>query len=59
MPFHFLYDRALINSRLDLIEQSPDLNAVVIDMKSDYGEIAWDPQNPIAAGARRPSTKTS
>jgi hypothetical protein len=48
VPFHFLYDRALINSRLDLIEQSPDLNAVVIDMKSDYGEVAWDPQNPIA-----------
>lgn len=48
VPFHFLYDRALINSRLDLIEQSPDLNAVVIDIKSDYGEIAWDPQNPIA-----------
>ncbi len=48
VPFHFLYDRALINSRLDLIEQSPDLNAVVIDIKSDYGEIAWDPQHPIA-----------
>lgn len=48
VPFHFLYDRALINARLDLIEQSPDLNAVVIDMKSDYGEVAWDPQNPIA-----------
>ncbi len=48
VPFHFLYDRALINSRLDLIEQSPNLNAVVIDIKSDYGEIAWDPQNPLA-----------
>lgn len=48
VPFHFLYDRALINSRLDVIEQSPNLNAVVIDMKSDYGEVAWDPQNPIA-----------
>jgi hypothetical protein len=48
VPFHYLYDRALIESRLDLIEQSPDLNAVVIDIKSDYGELAWDPQNPIA-----------
>jgi hypothetical protein len=48
VPFHFLYDRNLIRSRLDLIERSPDLNAVVIDIKSDYGEIAWDPQNPIA-----------
>lgn len=48
VPFHFLYDRELIRSRLDLIEQSADLNAVVIDIKSDYGELAWDPQNPIA-----------
>ncbi len=48
VPFHFLYDRNLIRSRLDLIAQSPELNAVVVDMKSDYGEIAWEPQNPIA-----------
>ena len=48
VPFHFLYDRSLIASRLDLIEQSPDLNAVVIDMKSDYGKLAWEPENPIA-----------
>ncbi len=48
VPFHFLYDRNLVRSRLDLIEQSPDLNAVVVDIKSDYGEVAWDPQNPIA-----------
>lgn len=48
VPFHFLYDRNLIQSRLDLIERSPDLNAVVVDIKSDFGEIAWDPQNPIA-----------
>lgn len=48
VPFHFLYDRELIKARLDLIAQSPDLNAVVVDMKSDYGEIAWDPQNPLA-----------
>lgn len=48
VPFHYLYDRALINQRLDLIEQSDSLNAVVIDMKSDYGEIAWDPKNAIA-----------
>ncbi|MCS6844958.1 MAG: carboxypeptidase regulatory-like domain-containing protein [Caldilineales bacterium] len=48
VPFHFLYDRALIRSRLDLIAQSPVLNAVVIDMKSDFGQIAWEPQNPIA-----------
>lgn len=48
VPFHFLYDRNLIRSRLDLIAQSPVLNAVVIDMKSDFGQIAWEPQNPIA-----------
>lgn len=48
VPFHFLYDRNLIRSRLDLIAQSPVLNAVVVDMKSDYGQIAWEPQNPIA-----------
>ena len=48
VPFHFLYDRGLINSRLDLIEQSDLLNAVVVDMKSDYGEIAWEPKNEIA-----------
>ncbi|MCB0253508.1 MAG: carboxypeptidase regulatory-like domain-containing protein [Anaerolineae bacterium] len=48
VPFHYLYDRGLINSRLDLIEQSDVLNAVVVDMKSDYGEIAWEPKNEIA-----------
>ena len=48
VPFHFLYDRALIQSRLDLAVQSDALNAVVVDMKSDYGEIAWQPQNAIA-----------
>ena len=48
VPFHYLYDRGLINSRLDLIEQSDVLNAVVVDMKSDFGEIAWDPKNEIA-----------
>ncbi len=48
VPFHYLYDRGLINSRLDLIEQSDSLNAVVVDMKSDYGEIAWEPKNAIA-----------
>ncbi|MEZ4770314.1 MAG: putative glycoside hydrolase [Caldilineales bacterium] len=48
VPFHYLYDRGLINSRLDLIEQSDVLNAVVVDMKSDYGEIAWEPKNAVA-----------
>lgn len=48
VPFHFLYDRKLIESRLDLIEQSPSLNAVVVDMKSDYGKLAWEPQNEVA-----------
>ncbi|HSN73567.1 MAG TPA: carboxypeptidase regulatory-like domain-containing protein, partial [Anaerolineae bacterium] len=48
IPFHFLYDSALVKARLDLIEQSPDLNAVVIDMKSDFGKLAWEPANEIA-----------
>lgn len=48
VPFHFLYDKALIASRLDLIDQSPDLNAVVVDMKSDFGKLAWEPDNAIA-----------
>ena len=48
VPFHYLYNRDLIESRLDLIEQSDVLNAVVVDMKSDYGEIAWEPKNAVA-----------
>ncbi|MFZ2489440.1 MAG: putative glycoside hydrolase [Anaerolineae bacterium] len=48
VPFHFLYDRALMNSRLDVVDQSESLNAIVVDMKSDYGEIAWEPQNAVA-----------
>ena len=48
VPFHYLYDKALIASRLDLIEQSPNLNAVVVDMKSDFGKLAWEPDNAIA-----------
>ncbi|MFZ2360876.1 MAG: putative glycoside hydrolase, partial [Anaerolineae bacterium] len=48
VPFHFLYDRELVKARLDLIEQSPDLNAVVVDMKSDFGKLAWEPANAIA-----------
>lgn len=48
VPFHYLYDRALIEKRLDLIAESDVLNAVVVDMKSDYGKIAWEPRNEIA-----------
>lgn len=61
VPFHFLYDRKLIESRLDLIEQSPVLNAVVVDMKSDYGKLAWDSQNEIARqiGAYVPEAMTA
>jgi protocatechuate 3,4-dioxygenase beta subunit len=48
VPFHYLYDRALIEQRLDLIAESDVLNAVVVDMKSDYGKIAWEPRNEVA-----------
>jgi hypothetical protein len=48
VPFHYLYDSALIRQRLDLIAQSPVLNAVVVDMKSDFGELAWEPRYSVA-----------
>ncbi|MEA3337032.1 MAG: putative glycoside hydrolase [Chloroflexota bacterium] len=48
IPFHYLYNRALIEERLDLVANSPVLNTVVVDMKSDLGEIAWEPRNEVA-----------
>ncbi len=32
---------------VNLVETSPILNAVVIDVKGDYGRIAWDSQVPL------------
>lgn len=48
IPFHLLYNRDLVRERLDLIGRSDVLNAVVVDMKSDFGELAWEPRYPIA-----------
>jgi hypothetical protein len=48
IPWKDLTSRSLVNSRLDFVEQSPFINAVVVDMKSDYGTIAWDSANEVA-----------
>ena len=43
IPFGLLSQPDTINSLFDLVERT-ELNAVVLDIKSDAGELAWDTQ---------------
>jgi len=44
IPFLYLSDEAIMLNFLDFIEASDDLNAFIVDVKGDFGRIAWDSQ---------------
>ena len=48
IKFGSLDNRAFVTERLDLIAESPYVNAVVVDLKDEFGRTAWEPSNPIA-----------
>jgi hypothetical protein len=39
----------LLHELIDLVDRSPILNAIVIDVKSDYGYLAYESENPLIA----------
>lgn len=43
IPFTFLADSSAVNRLFDLVERT-ELNAVILDVKSDTGHLAWDSQ---------------
>lgn len=48
VPFHYFSSREVMESFLTLVERSPGLNALVVDVKGDFGRIAWDSEVPLA-----------
>jgi hypothetical protein len=57
IPFHYLRSRELMLGYLDFI-QATELNAFVVDVKGDYGLIAWDSDVPLAAEVGAESGRT-
>jgi hypothetical protein len=47
IPFNYLYVPKTLESLLDLAQES-ELNAIVVDVKSDWGRIAWPSEVPLA-----------
>ncbi len=48
VPFYRLRDRTAMLAYLDLIDASAELNAIIVDVKSDYGEIGWQTEVALA-----------
>jgi hypothetical protein len=43
------WDNARLLELIDLVDRSPILNAIVIDVKGDYGYLAFESSNPLIA----------
>jgi len=50
LPMGLLYDQKKVMAILDLISHSPKLNTLVVDIKGDYGHLAWDSPHSVALG---------
>ncbi len=50
LPMRLLYDAKQVNGILDLVSKSKRLNAIVVDIKGDYGHLAWDSPRSAALG---------
>jgi hypothetical protein len=48
VPFGLLTRPERLAGVLDLVQHSDELNAIVVDVKSDRAYLAWDSANPIA-----------
>ncbi len=48
IPFHYLRSRKLMNDYLDFV-QATELNAIVVDVKGDFGFIGWESEVELAA----------
>jgi hypothetical protein len=44
-----MWDRVRMLELIDLVDRSPMLNAIVVDIKGDYGYLAFESGNPIIA----------
>ncbi len=47
IPFHYLRSRELMNGYLDFV-QATELNAIVVDVKGDFGFIGWESEVELA-----------
>lgn len=47
--FGLLWNRPKLMSLIDLVDRSPDLNAIVLDVKGDFGYLAFESTDPIVA----------
>ncbi len=52
IPLGLLSRPALVEKLLDMAQQSPAINGVVVDVKGDKGRLAWDSQEPTAIAAK-------
>ena len=48
VPFGLLTRPRRMNALLDMVEQSDELNTIVVDVKSDRAYLAWQSDHPIA-----------
>jgi len=48
IPFGLLSLPDRVYALLDMVDRSPSLNAVVIDVKGDWAQIAWPSEYPVA-----------
>ena len=48
VPLGLLTRPERLNGVLDLVESSPELNTIVVDVKGDRAYLAWNSANPIA-----------
>lgn len=42
-----MWDKPRLLSMIDLIDRSPDLNAIVVDIKGDFGYLAFESDHPL------------
>jgi len=54
--FGLLWARDWLLSLIDLVDRSPDLNAIVLDIKSDHGYVAFESDDPIIVSGDAMST---
>jgi len=49
--FGLLWNKGKLLSLIDLVDRSPILNAIVLDIKGDFGYIAFESSDPIVASS--------
>ena len=54
--FDLLWARKRMMSMIDLVDRSPTLNAIVLDIKGDMGDLAFESTDPIIASGKATST---